>query len=436
MEKDLSCRGSLLIRDVRLEGERVDIFADDRGMIAAVGSDVGRTAGKGADRVIEGNGAIALPGLVNTHTHAAMTLFRGYAEDMPLQEWLSGKIWPIEAHLTGEDVYWGTKLACLEMIRSGTVAFSDMYFFMQDAARAVAEAGLCAVLSYGFIDLFSGEKREAECRNTEEFVRFVKGLRNPRIKAAVGPHAVYTVSQEGLSWCAEYAKSENIGIHIHLSETEKEVLDSVAQWGKRPPAILDGCGILTPRTIAAHCCWLDHDECTLLARRGVHVSHNPVSNMKLATGRAMPYHWLREAGASVTLGTDGCASNNSLDLLTDLKIAALLQKFAWNSPTLLPAEEALAMATSAGARALGFGNGRIAPGEPADIILLDPGAVCNTPAHSVTSNVVYSCPGSAVTTTICHGSVLMHDRIVPGGEEILREAARAARALVEKVRES
>jgi len=436
METDLSGRGSLLIRDVRLNGERVDIFADEQGMIAAVGSDVGRTEGRGADRVIEGNGATALPGLVNTHTHAAMTLFRGYAEDMPLQEWLSGKIWPIEAHLTGEDVYWGTKLACLEMIRSGTVAFSDMYFFMQDAARAVAETGLCAVLSYGFIDLFSGEKREAECRNTEEFVRFVRGLKNPRIKAAVGPHAVYTVSKEGLSWCAEYSESEGIGIHIHLSETEKEVTDAVAQWGKRPPAILDECGILTPRTIAAHCCWLDRDECTLLARRGVHVSHNPVSNMKLATGRAMPYHWLKEAGASVTLGTDGCASNNSLDLLTDLKFAALLQKFAWNSPTLLPAEEALAMATSAGARALGFGNGRIAPGEPADIILLDPRAVCNTPAHSVISNVVYSCPGSAVMTTICHGSVLMHDRTVPGGEEILREAARAARALVERVRES
>jgi len=221
METDLSGRGSLLIRDVRLNGERVDIFADEQGIIAAVGSDVGRTEGRGADRVIEGNGATALPGLVNTHTHSAMTLFRGYAEDMPLQEWLSGKIWPIEAHLTGEDVYWGTKLACLEMIRSGTVAFSDMYFFMQDAARAVAETGLCAVLSYGFIDLFSGEKREAECRNTEEFVRFVRGLKNPRIKAAVGPHAVYTVSKEGLSWCAEYSESEGIGIHIHLAKRKR-----------------------------------------------------------------------------------------------------------------------------------------------------------------------------------------------------------------------
>ncbi len=435
MEHELPGKGALLVRDVRLGGERVDILVDDRGMIAAVGRDVGRTARGEADRVIEGGGAVALPGLVNTHTHAAMTLLRGYAEDMPLQEWLSEKVWPIEAHLTGEDVYWGTKLACLEMIRSGTVAFSDMYFFMQDAARAVAEMGLCALLSYGFIDLCSEEKREAECRNTETFVRSILELHNPRIKPAVGPHAIYTVSQEGLRWCAEYAESHGIGIHIHVSETEKEVKDAVAQWGRRPVTILDECGILTPRTVAAHGCWLDRDECTLLAHRGVTVAHNPVSNMKLATGRAMPYHWLKEAGALVSLGTDGCASNNSLDLFTEMKFAALLQKFAWNSPTLLPAEEALAMATSAGSRALGFGNSRIAPGEPADIVLVDPHAVCNTPAHNTTSNIVYSCTGSVVQTTICHGSVLMHNRVVPGEEEILREAARAAETLAERARE-
>ncbi|MCQ8894808.1 MAG: amidohydrolase [Methanolinea sp.] len=435
MEHELLETGPLLIRNVKLDAKPTDILIDDRGMISAVGREVGRVAGKEADRVIEGNGATVLPGLVNTHTHAAMTLFRGYADDMPLSAWLSEKIWPIEALLTGEDVYWGTKLACLEMIRSGTVAFADMYFFMEDAARAVSEMGLCAVLSYGFIDLFSEEKRERECRNTDKFVRFVESLENPRIRPAVGPHAVYTVSPEGLRWCAEYAAQREIGIHIHVSETEKEVRDAVSQWGKRPVAILDECGILTPRTVAAHGCWLDRDECMLLARRSVHVSHNPTSNMKLATGRAMPYHWLKEAGASVTLGTDGCASNNSLDLFTDMKIAALLQKFAWNSPTLLPAEEALAMATSSGARALGTGNGRVAPGEPADLILIDPRAVCNTPVHSMTSNIVYSCTGSVVMTTICHGRVLMHNREVPGEDEILRQAARAARALVEKARE-
>lgn len=432
MKEKNASKDTLLIKNVLVEGKTTDIYVDETGTIAEIGEAISRSRRKEADITIDGNGDLALPGMVNTHTHAAMTLLRGYADDMPLQAWLSEKIWPLEAHLTGDDVYWGTKLACLEMIKSGTVAFNDMYFFMEDAARAVDEMGLCAMLSYGFIDLFSEEKREAECRATERLVKALSGMRNPRIKAAVGPHAVYTVSPEGLRWLAEFSENEEIGIHIHLSETEKEVTDSVSQWKKKPVAILDECGILTPRTVAAHCCWLDRAECQILAKKGVHVSHNPASNMKLATGRAMPYHWLKEAGVSVTLGTDGCASNNNLDLFEEMKTAALLQKHAWNSQTLLPAEEALAMATAAGARALGFGTGTLAVGEPAHIILVDSRAVCNTPLHNPASNLVYSCQGSAVKTTIVQGRVLMRDRVVPGEEEILKGATRAAAALVKR----
>jgi len=426
---------SLLIERVSVNGTLQDIFVDETGTIASVGEGISRTFRGEAETSIDGAGDLALPGLVNTHTHAAMTLLRGFADDMPLQDWLTQKIWPLEAHLTGEDVYWGTKLACLEMIRSGTVAFNDMYFFMDEAARAVDEMGLCAVLAYGFLDLFSEEKREAECRATERLVQSIHRMANPRIKAAVGPHAVYTVSQEGLRWVSEFAAEKGIGIHVHLSETEKEVNDAVSLWEKRPVQILDECGVLTPRTVAAHCCWLDRDECGLVARRGVHVSHNPASNMKLSTGRAMPYHWLKEAQASVTLGTDGCASNNNLDLFEEMKIASLLQKHAWNSQTLLPAGEALAMATSAGAKALGFGRGVIAPGEPANIILVDSRAVCNTPLHHATSNLVYSCSGSAVKTTICQGRVLMKDRVVIGEEEIVAGAAKAAASLVKRATE-
>ncbi|MGV8128952.1 MAG: amidohydrolase family protein [Methanolinea sp.] len=432
MKEKNASRGPLLIKNVLVEGKPNDIFVDDTGTIAAIGEGIARTCREDAAISIDGNGDLALPGMVNTHTHAAMTLLRGFADDMPLQAWLSEKIWPLEAHLTGDDVYWGTKLACLEMIKSGTVAFNDMYFFMEDAARAVDEMGLCAMLSYGFIDLFSDEKREAECRATERLVAALSGMQNPRIRAAVGPHAVYTVSPHGLRWLSEFAMKEKIGIHVHLSETEKEVSDSVSQWNKRPVRILDECGILTPRTVAAHCCWLDREECTLLARKGVHISHNPASNMKLATGRAMPYHWLREDGASVTLGTDGCASNNNLDLFEEMKTAALLQKHAWNSQTLLPATEALGMATSAGARALGFGKGILAVGEPAHIILVDSQAVCNTPLHNAASNLVYSCSGSAVKTTIVQGKVLMKDRVVTGEEAILESASHAAAALVKR----
>jgi 5-methylthioadenosine/S-adenosylhomocysteine deaminase len=307
-----------------------------------------------------------------------------------------------------------------------------MYFMMEEAARAVGEAGIRATLSYGFIDLSDAAKREAECKATENLVRHIRSLANPRIRAAAGPHAIYTVSPEGLRWCAEFAAQEKIGIHIHLSETEKEVSDCLGRYGKRPAAHLDKCGILTPRTVAAHCCWLDEAECILLAKRGVSVSHNPSSNMKLATNRAMPYHWLKPAGVNVCLGTDGCASNNNLDMFEEAKTAALLQKFSWNNPTLLPAREALAIATVHGAKALGLATGTLARGAPADIILVTARTACNVPLHNPASNLVYSCNGGTVETTICDGRVLMFDREVPGEEQILTEAARAARELVRR----
>ena len=423
---------SILIADVLVNGKSSDIFVKDDGTIGAVGEGIRRDHKGEADLIIDGNGAIALPGLVNTHSHAAMSLLRGYADAMILQDWLSRKIWPREAHLTPADVYRGTRLACLEMIKSGTVAFNDMYFMMEEAARAVNEAGIRTTLCYGFIDHFSPEKREAECRATENLVRHIRSLNNPRIKAAVGPHAIYTVSPEGLRWCAEFAVQEKTGIHIHLSETEKEVNDCIALHGKRPAAHLDNCGILTPHTVAAHCCWLDEAECSLLGKRGVSVSHNPSSNMKLATNRAMPYHWLKAAGVNVCLGTDGCASNNNLDMFGEIKTAALLQKFSWNDPTLLPAHEALAMATANGAKGLGLATGTLVAGAPADIILVTARTACNTPLHNAISNLVYSCNGGTVGTTICDGRVLMLDREVPGEEQILSEAATAAQELVRR----
>ncbi|MDD1705035.1 MAG: amidohydrolase family protein [Methanoregula sp.] len=422
---------SLLITDTVIDGKSTEIFINETGTIAAIG-DLRAGYKAEADYIIDADGALALPGLVNTHTHAAMSLFRGYADDMILQDWLGQKIWPLEAHLTGEDVYWGTKLACLEMIRTGTVAFNDMYFFMEDAARAVDESGIRAVLSYGFIDLFSDEKRENECRATEKFTRHVGSMNNPRIKSAVGPHAIYTVSPKGLEWCAEFAEEQEIGIHIHLSETEKEVNDCVAGHGRRPAALLDDYGILTPRTIAAHCCWLNEAECGLLGKRGVSVSHNPASNMKLATNRAMPWQQLVAAGANVCLGTDGCASNNNLDMFEEAKIAALLQKFFWNDPTALPAPLALAMATSAGGKALGFGSGTLAVGASADLILVATRTPCNTPLHNAFSNLVYACNGGSVETTLCNGKVLMLNREIPGEEQTLAAAKAAAEDLVRR----
>ncbi|MFY9749456.1 MAG: amidohydrolase [Methanoregula sp.] len=423
---------SVLITNVIHGDGPVDIFIDASETITDIGHDIRKRHRGEAEFIIDGDGALALPGLSNTHTHAAMSLLRGYADDMILQDWLNQKIWPLEAHLTGEDVYWGTKLACTEMIRTGTTAFNDMYFFMEDAARAVNEAGIRALLCYGFIDLGDAEKRERECKATEALVAHIRKKNNSRIRAAAGPHAPYTVSPEGLKWCAEFAHEQDIPLHIHLSETEKEVTDCVAQHGKRPAALLDECGVLTPKTIAAHGCWLDDAECALLGKRGVHVAHNPASNMKLATHRAMPYRELARAGANVCIGTDGCASNNNLDLFEEVKMAALLQKFFWNDPTILPAPAALAMATTNGAKALGFGTGTLDGGAPADLILVSTHLPCTTPLHNAASNLVYACSGAAVETTICNGRVLMLEREIPGEQEILTHAAHAAADLIRR----
>jgi 5-methylthioadenosine/S-adenosylhomocysteine deaminase len=418
----------LLLRGVQCDDRIVDVVVGDDGLVAAIGEGAARE--HEFDHVIEGRGRVLLPGLANTHTHAAMTLLRGYADDMLLQPWLAERIWPLEAHLAADDIYWGTRLACLEMVATGTVGFNDMYFFMESAARAVDEAGLRAQLAYGFIDLSDPEKRERECRATEAFADAVARMANPRISAAVGPHAVYTVSPEGLAWNADFARERGLGVHVHLAETGTEVTDAVRSTGRRPAALLDEAGLLGPRTVAAHGCWLDEDECRLLAERRTTVSHNPASNMKLATGRAMPYPALRAAGARVALGTDGAASNNGLDLFEEMKTAALLQKFAWNDPTVLPSHEALALATEHAHAALGFPGGRIEVGAPADLLLLETRTPCNTPLHHAVSNAVYACPGSAVTTTLCAGRVLMHERVVPGSDEVLDGAARAAASLV------
>jgi 5-methylthioadenosine/S-adenosylhomocysteine deaminase len=365
-----ACRSTLITGVLLPDKRQVNLWYDETGIIRAIDETCAHPDRYDADIILDGSGYIAMPGLINTQTHAAMTLFRGYADDMHLQEWLSEKIWPLEAHLTAEHVYWGTKLACLEMIRSGTVAFNDMYFFMKDVARAVAESGIRAMLSHGIITFGDDDKLEGELKATEDLVHHVRSLNNPLITVAIGPHAPYTVPVQHLETCAGYSEQEKIGLHIHLAETKQEVDECQKTYGMTPAALLDKAGCLTERTVVAHGCWLTEDDCQLLGERKVSVAHNPVSNMKLATGRAMPYHWLGRHGVNVCLGTDGCSSNNNLDMLEEMKVAAICQKFFWNSDTALPAGEALYMATSAGPAHLWYHGGEIQVGMPADIVLL------------------------------------------------------------------
>jgi 5-methylthioadenosine/S-adenosylhomocysteine deaminase len=415
---------SLLLRDVLLDGEPTNVCIEGN-KIASVGPR------READRVVEGKGMAVLPGLINTHTHAAMSLFRGYADDVPLQPWLRERIWPLEGRLKPEDVYWGTKLACLEMIRTGTTCFNDMYFHMAEAGRAVREAGLRAFLSYGFIDLFDPSRAEEEIRRSQDLVRFVRDLRASRIQPALGPHAAYTVSASSLGWIKEYADAEDLLVHFHLAETEGEVKEFREKHGRPLIPYLDDLGFLGHNLVAAHAVWLDDGEIGTLARRGVKVAHCPTSNMKLASG-VLRYRALASAGVTVSLATDGPASNNDLDMFEAMKIAALLQKLSTGDPTILTASEALALATEGGARALGLKAGRVSEGYLADLILVDLRHPSMVPNHNLAANVVYSSGGSAVDTVIVDGKILMRGGRVRGQDAIVEGAARAARELAER----
>lgn len=417
----------ILIRNVTINNKPAEIYLDGYGLIGEVAEKI---TDHDAEFIIDGCGAAALPGMINMHTHSPMGLLRGYSDDMPLFEWLSTKIWPTEAHLTETDIYWGAKLACLEMIRTGTTTFNDMYFMMEHVAKAVDEAGIRACLSYCMIDGGDHDKFESECSVMEKTVANIRAMHNPRIMPGVSPHAIYTVSEEGLRWCAEFSQKENIPLHIHVDETDENP-DCIKAHGMRVVPWLDHCGVLSERCIAAHCCWLDKDDIALFAKRGVTAVHNPVSNMKLTVGRALPYPEMKAAGVNVALGTDGASSNNDLDMFAEMKTAALLQKFFWNDPTVLPADEALTIASRNGAKALGLNAGVIAPGYLADIILVGRNPT-NTPAFNTTSNAVYATGGLAVDTTICNGAVLMHDGIIPGAEEILAKAEETAFDLVRR----
>ncbi len=369
-----------------------------------------------ADIVIDGHEKLMIPGLVNTHTHLSMTLFRGVADDLPLDQWLNDHIWPMEARLSGEYCYAGALLGCAEMIKSGTTAFNDMYFFMDDVARAVDEAGLRCVLSHGMIDLGDDEKRRAELKESRRIIRKCHGMADGRVMVALGPHSPYTCSEELLKETASMAAEHGIKIHIHLSETEDEVKNVLESRGKTPVEFLDDTGVLGPGTVAAHCVWLSDDEMEILADRDVKVSHNPSSNMKLASG-VSPVARLLQRSVNVSLGTDGAASNNNLDMFQEMKTASLLQKVNLEDPTALPAMDVFSMATLNGARALGIDAGLIAPGKLADIVILNTRRPHLTPWRNPPSHTVYSASGADVDTVICDGRILLRD----GELEVLEE---------------
>jgi len=411
---------SLAVTDALLDGELVGLRCEE-GRIAALGPEVEPAPG---EEVIDAGGAPLVPPLVNGHTHAAMTLFRGSGGDLPLMPWLQERIWPTEAKLHADDVYWGTRLACAEMIRSGTTRFWDMYWHPGAVARAVEDAGIRAAVGAPLFDANGKveELRQAALVSLEELPADAPG-----VTPTLTPHSIYTVSESSLRWVAGLAAEREVPVHIHLSETESEVQDCLATHGVRPAFYLDRLGLLGERTLLAHGVWLDHAELELIAERRATVVANPVANMKLAVGGFFPYPAARAARVAVGLGTDGAGSNDALDLLADLKLFALTQKHAAADPTAIAAADAWAIATGARAPLLEAGE-PLTVGAPADFLLLR----ANAPELAIgelASNLVYAAGGATVDTTVVGGRVLMRGGEVEGLAEIVARAAERARGL-------
>lgn len=380
------------------------------------------------DELIDADGMALLAGFVNGHTHAAMTLFRGFADDLPLMEWLENHIWPAEARLVDEDVYWGARLACLEMIRTGTVRFWDMYWRPGATARAVDDAGLRATIGTPLIDRIAAREGGIEAV-IEAGVNEIAAAGCDRVDAALTPHAIYTVGEESLRLIAEQSERRGLPTHIHISETEDEVADCLARHGVRPVELLARTGVLGPRTLLAHAVQLDDRERRLIAEAGATVVTNPVANLKLAVGGPFDLGAALGAGIPVALGTDGAGSNNSLDLLCDAKHLALIQKHRARDAAAAPADQVLAIATGARAPLLGRPPGGLGLGAPADFILVD----LDRPelaTGSLAAGLVYSASGAVVDTTVVAGRVLMEGGVVPGAEEVVAAARQRAERLL------
>lgn len=379
------------------------------GVIAAIGPRTELAAGYAPAATIALPEAMVLPGLINTHTHAAMTLFRGLCDDAPLNVWLQEHIWPAEAKLTPEAVRLGTLLACAEMLASGTTCFLDAYLFVDAVADAAQAAGLRAVLCQGVFDIENAgfKTSDAALASAAALADRLAGL--PLLRPGIFPHAVYTCRASTLERCAAFARERGALLSTHAAETARENDDCRNANGARVIPYLRRLGMLGPKTLLAHGVALDAADMALLAETGTAVSHCPKSNMKLASGIA-PVHALREAGVTVGLGTDGAASNNALDLFSEMGTAALLQKVASGDPTALKAGAALDMATRDGARALGWPElGRLEVGGPADLCALDLTRPQLQPCFDPISDTVYAASGGEVVLTMVAGRVLYRD---------------------------
>jgi len=404
---------SILIKNVILENQKKDILIEEN-KIKKIDDQINDSA----DEVIDVKREKAiLPGFVNAHTHVAMTLLRGYADDLPLNEWLFDKIFPAEAKINNEDVYWGTKLALIEMIKSGTTFINEMYLFrgLEGSARAIEEMGIRAILGICVDDF-----------NFDQVKKFELPLNTDLIDYCIAPHAIYTASEETLRWAKDFSDKNNLLIHMHLSETQKEVSDAIEKYGKRPVEYLDGLDFLNDKCVFAHSIWLNNEEIEILKESGCSLVYNPCSNMKLASG-VFRFDDIRKKGINICLGTDGAASNNNLDMFDEMKTGSLLQKANNIDPESAKAEDILKVATENGAKALRKKAGKIEEGYLADLILIDLKQTYFNPCYNFISSIVYASKGDCVSDVICNGKIIMRDKKIEGEEEVFKKVKEIAK---------
>ncbi|WP_367176834.1 amidohydrolase [Haloarcula rubripromontorii] len=429
MSELLVTGGQVLRSDLTVE--RADVLvSQDSGDIVAV-DEPGTLDG---DDELDASEGLVIPGLVNAHTHVAMTLLRGLADDKPLDAWLQEDVWPVEAELTPEDIRVGAELGLVEMIRSGTTALSDMYFAVEEIAEAVDQAGMRAVL--GFTAVTVGKDDEGARADLEESLdvaRNLNGAADGRVRTTFQPHSLTTVGEDYLREFVPKALDDDLSIHLHANETRDEVTPIVDEHEMRPLAYADDIGLLDGDTYVAHGVHVDESEIDLLAETGTGVAHCPASNMKLASGMA-PVQDLLDAGVTVGIGTDGAASNNDLDMFDEMRDAAMIGKLAADDASAVDAGTVVEMATENGAALLGFDSGRIEAGANADLAVIDLDAPHLTPAHDLVSHLAYAVNGSDVRHTVCDGEVLMRDRTVEVFDEaaVRDRASEHAAALVER----
>jgi 5-methylthioadenosine/S-adenosylhomocysteine deaminase len=388
------------------------LIAIKNGKITFIGKRVS-AANMRAEKKINAKNKVAIPGLINCHTHVSMTLFRGIAEDQPLDVWLKKTIWPLEAKLRQEDIYAGALLGCLEMIKNGTTCFADMYFHESIIAKAVNESGLRSVLAEGIIEAEDKALGEKMFKKSVDFARSFHGHADGRVTTMLGPHAAYSCSPDLLVKIREKASELGVGVHTHLAESKEIFTDFEKKYGCSEIEFLDKINFLKSNVLAAHCINLSNADMHILYKRKTNVVYVPVANMKLGLGAAKIAD-LMDLGINVALGTDGPASNNSLDMFETMKIAALLQKLIYSDPKILPARESLKMATLNGAKALGLERsiGSIEVGKKADVILIDFTKPHLKPLHNIYATLVYSARGSDVDTVIVDGKIIMENRKV------------------------